>query len=302
MTSPKHLSRRDFLIHTAFAATAAACASGRTFAAPAGKFPPPISIFSKVYQELKLDFEQAAALTAEAGFDGIDCPVRDKGEIEPARVEEDLPRYAQALRQHKVELLLITTGIVSVASPHTQSILNTAKKLGVRYYRLGFLPADSKIPEVIANLKDLAALNKELGMTAVLENHSGPRLGADLGQMNQIVKDFDPEQIGVAFDLGHAIITHGDDWPAHFEQLKRHIKVAYIKDLKRPSQFVPFGEGEFSKTDFFKRLKQIGLTAPLSLHIEFDWSHHGKDKSRATLLRVMQESNRKLKQWLAEAR
>ena len=119
--------------------------------------------------------------------------------------------------------------------------------------------------------------------------------------MNELVKDFDPEQIGVAFDLGHAIITHGDDWPVHFEQLKRHIKVAYIKDLKRPSQFVPFGEGEFSKSDIFKRLKQIGLTAPLSLHIEFDWSHKGKDKTRATLLEAMQQSNRKLKQWLAEA-
>ena len=120
--------------------------------------------------------------------------------------------------------------------------------------------------------------------------------------MYEIVKDFDPQQLGVAFDLGHAIITHGDEWPTHFERLKKHIKIAYIKDLKRPNQFVPFGEGEFGKTDFFQRLKQIGVTAPLSLHIEFDWSSHGKDKTRATLLKAVRESNRVLRQWLAEVK
>ena len=301
MTISPTVSRRSFLAGAALAGAIATLPGSVSRAAPAGRFPPAISIFSKVYQELKLDFEQAAALTAEAGFDGIDCPVRAKGEIEPERAVDDLPRYAEALRKHDVDLLLLTTGILSVGSPHAHDILVTAKKLGVRYYRLGFLDANAKIPDVIAHLKDLAALNKELGVTAVLENHSGPRLGADLRQMHEVVKDFDPDQIAVAFDLGHAIITHGDEWPAHFEQLKPHIKVVYIKDVKRPSQFVPFGEGEFGQSDFFKRLKQLNLDAPLSLHIEYDWSSHGKEKTREKLLKEMSDSNRKLKEWLAAA-
>ena len=49
----------------------------------AEKSRPPLTVFSKVYQELKLSFEQAAALTADGGLDGIDCPVRGGGEIPP---------------------------------------------------------------------------------------------------------------------------------------------------------------------------------------------------------------------------
>src|SRR5690242_6299477 len=108
----QHVSRRDFLAGAAIGAAATAFQSRNALGAPAGEFPPPISVFSKVYQELKLDFEQAAALTAEAGFDGVDCPVRDKGEILPERAADDLPRYAEALRKHHTGLLLITTGIL----------------------------------------------------------------------------------------------------------------------------------------------------------------------------------------------
>ena len=42
-------------------------------------------------------------------------------------------------------------------------------------------------------------------------NTKGP-VGGDLNELYDLVKDFDPNQIGVAFDLGHAIIVHGDEW------------------------------------------------------------------------------------------
>ena len=64
---------------------------------------PPVAVFSKLYQELKLNFEQSAEVTAEAGLDGIDCAVRDKGEIEPARAADEMPRYAEALGKHRRE-------------------------------------------------------------------------------------------------------------------------------------------------------------------------------------------------------
>jgi sugar phosphate isomerase/epimerase len=295
-------SRRDFLARAASAGAAAALCSAPAYPGPAAKSPWPVAIFSKVYQELKLNFDQAAELTAEAGLDGVDCPVRPKGEIEPAHAADELPRYAQALRKRKADLLLITSGIVGVSSPHAESVLTTAKKLGVQYYRLGFLSVDKKLPEIIAELNDLAALNKQIGMTAVLENHSGKYVGANLNEMHEIMQHFDPQQLGVALDLGHAIITHGDEWPTHFERLKTHIKVAYIKDVKNRNQFVPFGEGEFSKLNFFKRLKEIGVTAPLSMHIEFDWSAHGRNKNRETLLKAAGDCNRVLREWVADVK
>ena len=307
------LSRRDFLARAALAGIAAAAWGCREFrAAPAGgKWPPLVPVFSKIYQELKLDFDQAAELTAEAGLDGVDCPVRPKGEIEPERAANEMPRYAEALRKRKLDMLLITTGISGIASPHAETVLRTAKKLGIRYYRLGFSTvtkqklAGVSLSEIKAQLRELAALNKELGLTGVIQNHSpsgrSTYVGGDLHEMYDIVKDFNPDQIGVAFDLCHALIVHGDDWTARFDQLKPHIKVAYVKDVKRPRDLTPFGEGEFSKTDYFKRLKQMNLNAPLSMHIEYEWCPKGQEKTRAGMLKMLQQNLRVLKGWLAAA-
>ena len=160
--------------------------------------------------------------------------------------------------------------------------------------------------QIKSSLTDLAAMNKELGVCGVYQNHSAPPeradspVGGNLDELYDIVKDFDPKQIGVAFDLGHAIITHGDEWQKHFEKLKDHIRVVYIKDVKRPASFVPFGEGEFSGTNFFELLQKMNYKAPLSLHIEFDWAQQGQ-KTQAALVETLKQSRRVLGDWWQHA-
>lgn len=311
MNKSARLSRRHFLARAAFAAAAAGSLPRLASAASCCEgFPPPICLFSKLYQELKLDYEQAADLTAEAGLAGIDCPVRPKGEIEPERAADEMPKYAEALRKRKLDMLLITSGINSLDTPHTESVLRTAKSLGIRYYRLGFATNRQKgghppVAEVKAGLRDLAAFNKELGVTGLIQNHSpsgkSTYVGGDLHEMYEIVKDFDPDQIGVAFDLCHALVVHGDDWGARFDQLKPHIRVAYVKDVQRPKEMKPFGEGEFGKTDYFKRLKQMDLKAPISMHIEYEWCPKGQEKTREGMLKMLQQNLGVLNGWLAAA-
>jgi sugar phosphate isomerase/epimerase len=205
---------------------------------------------------------------------------------------------------------LLTTAITGIASPHAEDILRSAKQLGVQYYRLGFTitqadaPPGKQVREIRARLKDLAALNKQIGIGAIYQNHSASGrgyIGGDLTELYEIVKDFDPAQIGAAFDLGHALITHGDDWRGHYEKLKSHLKVAYIKDVKRGQGWVPFGQGDIASTGYFKLLKQLGCRAPVSLHIEFDWSDKGKSKTRAALSKALQESTQVLRRWLSTA-
>lgn len=270
----------------------------------------PIALFSKVYQELKLDFEQSAEMTAEAGLDGIDCSVRPKGEILPERAADDMPVYAEALAKHKVRMLLLTTAILEVKSPHAETILRTAKKLGIQHYRIGYwqhkpeVPKNVLVDNIKAQLKDIAAMNREIGVCAIYQNHSSKNkakayVGDDLNEMYDIMKDFDPAQIGVAFDLGHAIITHGDEWSSHFEKLKPHIKIAYVKDARRGEGFVPFGQGEFGSTDFFSRLRKMNYTAPFSMHIEFEWAGKGNPKTREALVKTLSESRQMLRKWSA---
>lgn len=305
------LSRRDFIARTvAASSTAALCGSSALPGLAEENSLPPIVVFSKVYQTLKLNFDEAAALTAEAGIDGIDCPVRPGGEILPDHATRELPQYAAALKGRGLQLPLLTTAITSVSSPCSEDILRAAKKLGVQFYRLGFIntqpdaPPDKQVREIRAQLKDLAALNKQIGIGAIFQNHSPAGrsyVGGNLSELYDIVKDFDPAQIGVAFDIGHALVVHGDDWRRHFEKLKSHLKIAYVKDVKREGRWVPFGEGDIGATGYFKLLKQMGYRAPVSLHIEFDWTDGGKSKGRPAMLQALQESARVLRRWLSDS-
>ena len=303
-------SRRDFL-RRATIATSALAAAGAGAWPVAGTEPGtvPVVVFSKVYQELKLDFNAAAELTAEAGLQGVDCPLRPGGEITPERVVDELPRYVEVLKRHQLQMPLLTTAITSVSSPNAEVILRTAKKLGVQSYRLGFInrqpeaSMEKQVREVRAQLKDLAAMNQEIGIGALLQNHSssGGRgyFGGNLGDLVQAIQGFDPAQIGVAFDIGHALVTHGDEWKRYFDPLKPHFRIAYIKDVKRQGGWVPFGQGDIAGTGYFALLKEMKYQAPISLHIEFDWAGSSQAKDRAALLSALQTSGHVLRGWLA---
>lgn len=303
-------SRREFLARAVALPTVVA--AGSAFAAESpGNFAPPIALFSKVCREAGLSLEQSADLVGAAGLDGVDCPVRPRDEILPERVKEDLPRYAELLAQRGRKVLLVTTAITDPDSPHARDILDTARRLGVRWYRLGSprVPRGASVPKLVAEtraqLKTIAALNAELGLCALLQNHSpggdGGYLYGDLDVLAQVLEGFEARQVAAAFDLGHALLVHGDGWADRFDRLRPQLGVVYVKDTHRQRRFVPFGEGEFGQTDWFKRLKALRYSAPISLHIEFNWDDAGKARTREALLKAATDSTRTLRGWLAAA-
>ncbi len=265
---------------------------------------PPIVVFSKIYQSIKLSYEDSAASTAEAGLAGVDCTVRPAGEVLPERVEDDLPRYAAALTRRNLSMPLMTTAIVATDSPQAEKILRTAKKLGVTHFRAGFIERaktalDRQIAEAKSRFKDLAALCKALGITAVIQNHSPSNmnyLGGDLGELRKICDDLDPTLVGIAFDIGHALNVHGEKWVEHFEALKSHIRIVYIKDVNAKHQWVPFGEGLIAGSGYFAKLRAMNYHSPISLHIEYNWSPPGKG-NRADIVRALRESSAVLRSW-----
>jgi sugar phosphate isomerase/epimerase len=303
------LSRRDFIARGLVTSSALTLAPEALLsAADAVRKTPPIVVFTKVYQEVKLNFEESADITAEAGLDGVDSPVRPAGEVLPERAEEDLPKYVEMLRRRNLTLPLMTTAITSTGSPQAEALLRLAKKLGIQYYRLGFIQrqaeasAAKQMAEVRAQLKELVALNKEIGICGLLQNHSPAGstvyFGGDLSELREAVEGFAPEQLGIAFDIGHALRVHGDDWRERFEKLRTHFKIAYVKDVQRKGDWVALGKGDIGKTEYFRLLKEMGYSAPVSLHIEYEWAENGK-KNRDLLLKVLKENSQVLRGWLA---
>lgn len=268
------MSRREALALGAGAV--AALAADR----PAG---PKICIFSKHLQWLSIG--DAAALAGEIGFDGVDITVRDGGHVEPARVEDDLPRAVEAVRRAGLEVPMITAGIVDARSEHAEAILRTAAALNIRRYRWGGLALDShrSIPEQIAGdrgpVRELAALNQHYGVCAMYHTHSGAGvLGASIWDLYLLLKDMDSTAVGINFDIGHATVEGGlGGWrnsTSLSAPLMRGVALKdfyWAKDAKGvwAPRWCPIGEGMVNFVEFFGYLRQAGFTGPFQLHFEY---------------------------------
>lgn len=309
-----HLSRRDFLA-TGAAVSAFALSAPPLFAAekkPAAKkaaAPPKkdyqIIAFSKPFADRSPD--ETADLVAEIGWDGIECAVRAKStHIQPERVDEDLPKMVAALKKRGKEVALVTTDITQL-NPLGEKVLRTVAKLGIKKYRLGFTKyvkekhPSQVVAETAAALKDIAALNKELSLQSGWQNHSGvDYVGASLWDLWVAMKELDPKQMGVCFDIGHATLEGGLSWPTQARLIEPRFVAVFCKDFfweKGEKGWAPtwcnFGAGSVNKS-FFDWLRTTNFDGPLSQHHEYKSLGTGKE-----MLANFKQDLAKLREWLA---
>lgn len=305
MNTASQISRRDFVTKAtlATALTAVAPHLSRAETPAANRFK--IIAFSKPFAQMNP--EETADLVADIGWDGIECPVRAKaGQIAPERVEEDLPKMVEALKKRGKEVTIITTEITKI-DPLAEKVLRTAAKLGIKKYRFGFVkytadkPVTETVKEVGAALKDLAALNHELGLQGGWQNHSGADMvGAPLWDIWTMVKDLNPQDIGVCFDIGHATLEGGLSWPIQARLLEPYYVAVFLKDFrweKTAKGWEPiwcnWGEGAVRQS-FLTKLKASNYHGPLCQHHEYKTLGTGPE-----MIANMKKDLAKLREWLA---
>ncbi len=233
--------------------------------------------FTKALQPLS--YQEMAEAIAELGFDGIEGAVRPKGHVLPGNVEEDLPKMVEALKSQDLNLTLLTSGINEVSEEqNTEKVLRTAAELGVKRFRMGYYrydlkkPLDPQLEEFGAKLKDLIALTDELGIKPIYQNHSGDKyFGGPIWDMASVFSSYTPDQVGVAFDIGHATVEGATAWPLNFARIRPYIDTVYVKEPSwddNKLSWGPLGEGAVNPK-FFKMLKESDFSGPISLHIEY---------------------------------
>lgn len=264
------MSRRQF-----FALSSALALAPRTaFSIPAK---PKICVFTKALQELSYD--ELADRIADHGFQGIEAPIRNGGHIEPERVDEELPKMVEALKKRDLEITIMASSVNSLSQPLTEKTLRVASSLGIQRYRMQYFiyesdkPIQKQLNEWKPQLKDLAALNRELGIQALYQNHAGAKyFGSALWDLEWALRGIPKKEIGVAYDIRHATVEGGLNWPTTFRLLRPKIAALYMKDFVWNGANVentPLGAGRVDYPRLIEMVQSSEFSGPISLHVEY---------------------------------
>jgi sugar phosphate isomerase/epimerase len=226
-----------------------------------------------------------------AGMSAIDLTVRPGGHVEAARVADDLPRAAADLAESGVRIGMLTTAIQSVEQG--EAILRTAAKLGIRYYKLGYWMYEgfgtlaNQRAEIIAKLKPLAALNRELNLTAGFHNHSDNFFGANTCDVRDVLNAVDSPTVGAYFDGCHATIEGGSrGWLMQLEYIIDRLVMLAVKDFRwldstsayagarrHSVMFCPLATGDTPWPQLVRIFKDRKFAGPISIHAEYRTDH-----------------------------
>ena len=273
-------------------------------------------VFSKPLQWL--DYSGTAAIIKEAGFGGIDYTVRPGGHVLPEKVNDDLPRAVEAAHQAGLKVEMITTAITDPRDKHTEPLLRTAAKAGVKIYRLGNFAFDPKLgvweslQKLKPVLKDLAALNKSLGLHGCIQNHAGVRVGGPIWDLYELLREQDPQWLGVQYDIRHATVEGGQSWPLALKLVAPWIRCTDLKDFmwqqspgKGVIENVPIGEGIVNFDAYFKLVRELNLNGPRSVHFEYPPFERAKKplsdaEKRPVLLAAMKKDLTAIRNFMAK--
>lgn len=261
-------------------------------------------MFSKPIDNYEFDF--MCECVERSGLGGFDLTVRPAGKVEPSAVETDLPPLSDKARKYNLALDMIVTGIVNATDPLAERVLKTAASLGVTHYRLGYFDFDLKtgvwqsLQKYKEDLKGIADLNRKYNIHGDYQNHAGTRVGGPVWDLYELMKDLSPELIGCQYDVRHAMVEGANAWIIGLRLISGYVGSLAVKDFTwmtvegRPRAVtVPMGEGMVNWDLFFRTVKELNISSPVTLHVEYPLLEKGEEK--LTLSQQQEIIVRKLK-------
>ena len=240
----------------------------------------PINFFTKPLDKYGNDF--MIDTLKMGGVDGLDLTVRPKGSVLPEKVAEDLPVVAEMAKKNGLFLEMMVSNITSDETPNAKNVLKIAAQQGIKHYRMGYFRYndDEKANETIAHaqtqIQSLIDINAQFGIQGGYQNHTGNYFGAPLWDLIGVFEKVASPWISSQFDIYHAYSEGYRSWEVGMEIMASKIGSLAIKDFtweinngRAKIKKVPLGQGVVDLDGFFRNIKTMNITAPITLHIEY---------------------------------
>jgi sugar phosphate isomerase/epimerase len=238
----------------------------------------PIVVFEKPIQTL--DYDRMGEELAKMGVQGIEATIRRGGHIEPKDAEIEVPKMVKSLEKNGQKALIATCNVDS-ASADNADFLRILKANGIVRYRMDYFRYDltkDLLPQVVENtmkLKEIEAMNREIGVQALYQIHAGAKYAGSLAwDAAMMFKNVDPAHAAIAFDLRHVKAGSGLSFPTAIAAMGKHVRSIFVKDAswsgKRTASLknVPLDTGIVNKKAF-DEVSNGHSSMPLSLHMEW---------------------------------
>ncbi len=212
--------------------------------APAAQAPTPVAnplkidAYSRHLQWLRTADDVSQAVI-EMGYQGLDITVMPyPGHVDPANVAQELPAFVNTVRKHGIPVRTIRCPITDADSANAEAILATASSLGItHYWGLGLRyaagqPIMQQLDGFKPRVEKIAALNAKYKMTGMFHTYSGAGMvGAPIWDLLYLLKDVDPAQVGLHFDIGHMTNAGGNGtWQTNLRAAARYVAGVSVKD------------------------------------------------------------------------
>lgn len=244
-----------------------------------------------------LSIPEAGKAVKELGFHGLDLTVRPGGHVLPERVKTALPEAVQQLRDLRLTVPMITTGIVDAADPASEAIMAAAAGQGIRELKLGYWPyrpfgtLKAQLDAARKAMDGIEALARKQNVRASIHVHSGDYLSAEAGNIYLLLKDRDPHHVGAYLDPGHMTLEGAaSGWKLGVDLLQDYISTVAVKtfglypekdaehgDTRWVEKLVPLREGMVRWREVFACLKQLGWDGVVTFHSEYQGRQSWRD-------------------------
>ncbi|MEZ4868294.1 MAG: TIM barrel protein [Caldilineaceae bacterium] len=160
-----------------------------------------IAVFVKPWKALTLP--ELGAHVRKLGFRWIELPVRPGFPCQPATIEQDLPRAVKILGEHEVQILNVTAALPL----DDERLYAACAAAGIGMNRVMFGTGGKSYWEAerAARQQLDAALPfcEQYGIQIGIQNHSAKFVGVHELGLHNLVKDYDPKQVGIIWDAAH---------------------------------------------------------------------------------------------------